>query len=1444
MKMKFIRTVTVGLVALLLMSGLTFNVACEEKIETSVVLIRVRDPSDIWSIKGEGAKVIHGYHDHILVEASPPVVSRLKDMGFTMDTMEHRTRLNVNGYEFDIRDGDPDIPDELRVEGYRSGVMGQYIVHMLGPIATGWRQTLERMDVEVLNYVHNYAYRVRMTPEQAKEVSGLQFVDWVGVYHPYYKIQVDMEPGVVYIGMVPGTSRDSLKEVRDVTPILSFTDVKGEGYRFMSMVQTKEMLYELANINDVSYIIEYNEPVLHAEIDSQMIGGGAWYMDDDGNPSTPYRAHGSHGAYMNQLGYTGAGVTVAVADTGLGDGTTPDAGHADFTGRVIGGYYWSPLTTWADEHSHGTHCTGSIAGDTYAGTEVTYAGHGPYYASQGLAYNSQLYGIRIFDDTPNWSGPGDYFKILEVAKQEADAYVHSNSWGANTGGAYYLRDNSYDRAVRDADRDAAGNQPMVVTVAAGNDGADYDDDWNIIYYQTINSPGNAKNVITVGATESYMPDAGSYGYQGHINYFGVTPDNPDNMIHFSSRGWTADNRIKPDVVAPGYGILSTLTPEIPSGNYTGDNRYEWKQGTSMSTPAVAGAAAVTVEWYEENHGTRPSPAMVKALLINTANDMDDATGNTGPIPNRDEGWGMVDISKLERPYGDPVPFFLIDQKTVFTDSLQEEEYVVKPDRLEVPLRFSLVWTDKEAPSGTGGGRTLVNNLDLEVESPSGRIYRGNAFSGGWTQAGTDTMGDFDYSGDGWDDTNNVENVYIHPEDVEPGVYTVRVVAKNIADDGVKLGYNSQDYALVVYNANKGSTPEDPYLIYDVHDLQNMTDDITAHYALANDIDANETREWNWNGSAYNGFEPVGTGPWNELDLHFTGSFDGRNYNITGLYINRSDADHIGLFGFLGPGGEVRNVGIVDAEVNGDSYVGALVGRNREGNVSNCHATGVVSGERNVGALVGDNRGAVWNSYATGDVNGDGSVGGLIGGNYGTVFHSHATGDVIATGSYSYAGGLTGYNGGMVENSYATGNVSGEQYVGGLTGRNDGTLSNSSATGHVRGQGDVGGLVGHSTSGGTVSNSSATGSVNGITYVGGLVGQNSGSVETSNATGDVSGDYPVAGLVGWNYGTVSRSYARGNVTGNSSVGGLVGYNSGAVWNSYARGYVTGKLMIYTNFGGFVGRNDRGKIINCYSTGSVHYADAEDPTDKGFAGRVDTGGNYEMTGNFWDVETSGQNETEGNATGRNTVAMKTRSTFTDAGWDFDEIWYMEEGITYPLLRWQEPPEPPSFCVDLFAYTGSGGWNFVSFNIEVADTSLVSILSDIEGSYDMVMWYDAARDMWCTYVPGRPEHFNGLDRWDHTMGIWIKMNTNETLIVTGDMPTSTGITLHPGWNMVGLPSGSAGNHDLPAEVTKIAYFDIFDEYNLAYDHDPANFTFNPGHGYWVHNGADGPMVWTVEY
>jgi len=384
-------------------------------------------------------------------------------------------------------------------------------------------------------------------------------------------------------------------------------------------------------------------------------------------------------------------------------------------------------------------------------------------------------------------------------------------------------------------------------------------------------------------------------------------------------------------------------------------------------------------------------------------------------------------------------------------------------------------------------------------------------------------------------------------------------------------------------------------------------------------------------------------------------FDGDNHTISNLNLNLSFGACLGMFGF-NDAGTIMNLGILGGRIEGRSCSGGLVGGLFLGAaVNNSYATGNVNGTGDgVGGLVGfvTGSGTVNNSYATGNVNGTGDqVGGLVGFNFGMVNNSHATGNVSGArgvgglvGVSSIAGvGRATFIQDTIINSYATGNVNGNSSVGGLAGScYVGPVIDSYATGNVKGNTGVGGLVGNLLDG-TVSNSHATGNVNGNGDAGGLVGSCSGKnysskVSSSYATGSVTGDHDVGGLLGRlapnrakTGSSVNNSYATGNVTGDRDVGGLAGFNNYSLLsNSYSSGNVTGTGE---NSGGLVGLNANGTVSN----------------------------------SFWDNETSGQKTSDGGL-GRPTALMKTQSTFTDAGWDFADIWCMVENITYPLLTWQ--------------------------------------------------------------------------------------------------------------------------------------------------------------------------------
>lgn len=375
-------------------------------------------------------------------------------------------------------------------------------------------------------------------------------------------------------------------------------------------------------------------------------------------------------------------------------------------------------------------------------------------------------------------------------------------------------------------------------------------------------------------------------------------------------------------------------------------------------------------------------------------------------------------------------------------------------------------------------------------------------------------------------------------------------------------------------------------------------------------------------------------------------FDGNNKSISNIFLDQDFISDVGFIGF-NQEGTIKNIHLINAIIQGCENVGGLAGYNSHGSIINCHATSIVDGRETVGGIIG------FNSMSK-------------------LTDCSVRGNTSGTGSY--VGNLAGSNiDGTVSNCHTIGSVIGGNTIGGLIGSNNGGVLNCHATGSASGGYTVGGLVGISS--GNVFNCYATGSTNGSSNVGGLLGYHSGIVSNCYSTGNATGtSWFVGGLVGLNYGTIQNCYSTGTSNGYNYIGGFVGEHSqGTISNCCATGDAILKSGSYRSIGSFTGMNDRGKIINCYSIGKIIYNGLKPPSDKGFAGNVTLGGEFEMRGNFWDNQTSLQKTTSGNATGLNTTMMQTRSTYTQAGWDFRNTWCMIEKETYPFLRWQDTEKP---------------------------------------------------------------------------------------------------------------------------------------------------------------------------
>ena len=335
--------------------------------------------------------------------------------------------------------------------------------------------------------------------------------------------------------------------------------------------------------------------------------------------------------------------------------------------------------------------------------------------------------------------------------------------------------------------------------------------------------------------------------------------------------------------------------------------------------------------------------------------------------------------------------------------------------------------------------------------------------------------------------------------------------------------------------------ENPYRIQSLDQLNSIRNPIfmSKHFIQMNDIIASETATWN-DGS---GFTPIG---FNDI-IPFTGVYDGKGYQISGLTIDISDDVFYGnvaagLFGYT-KSATIRNLMLNDVSIristNAVIPVGAAVGMAGEGTeINNVHAEGTVTGKEYTGGLIGviDN-GTVIGSSANVTVQGHINTGGLIGYAFVINVNASSAGGNATVQGHDNTGGLIGYaNGTSVNASYATVQVTGNQQVGGLIGRHE----------------------------------------------------NAKKVHFSHATGAVSGEINVGGLIGASFNTaeaVAWSYATGDVQGSSNIGGLIGAFSGnsSVGEVWASGNVTSSEGNFT--GGLIGRLFAGNVVKSYALGKA-------------------------------------------------------------------------------------------------------------------------------------------------------------------------------------------------------------------------------------------------------------------
>lgn len=631
---------------------------------------------------------------------------------------------------------------------------GLFLVQFTGPVQTSWRTDLAAQGVQLLRYVPDDTFIARFTDAFPGLIRSNPYVFWVGEFSPAYKVHSSIvgqisNPNRVgqvsgQIMLAPGAT---LQERAKLYGLLR--SVRGVSRsRFGDVLNVELDPGRLAAVLDSTAVLWMEGPAnmkLSDEVSTKIVAGGF---------VSPFNE--SHQSDVQKAGFDGLGVSVAVADSGLNSGIAGNM-HPDLFGRVTDFFFYGNLFDASDEHSHGTHVTGIVAGDG-AGGETDE--NGALYG-MGVAPRSTIIAQRIFDGSGLFEAPESFEELTRDAVR-AGADIGSNSWGDESRGRYDLTAAQFDALVRDADFETPGDQQYILEFSAGNSGP---------VSGSILSPAVSKNTIATGASQN-----------DRLEFF-IYADGTEAMADFSSRGPTEDGRIKPDIVAPGTWIASAQSFSASSENaWAGISPlYQYQGGTSQAGPHASGAAAIFVQWYREmKDDATPSPALVKAALINSAWDLLDDFG-TAATPNMDEGWGRVDLPNLILGLSRRE---MIDQTELLETSETFEKRVVVLSDVE-PLVITLTYTD--VPGVPLSVPALVNDLDLEVISPDGTIYRGNRFD----QFGLSIPG-----ASAADSVNNVEGVYV--DRPQRGEWIVRVAARNVVEDArFDTNETDQDFALVV-----------------------------------------------------------------------------------------------------------------------------------------------------------------------------------------------------------------------------------------------------------------------------------------------------------------------------------------------------------------------------------------------------------------------------------------------------------------------------------------------------------------------------------------------------------------------------------------------------------------------------------------------------------------------
>ncbi len=502
---------------------------------------------------------------------------------------------------------------------------------------------------------------------------------------------------------------------------------------------------------------------------------------------------GANRLWTSPYSLTGAGVTI-----GLWDGGSGRATHQEFGGRLT-------VMDGSASTNHATHVSGTLIA---SGVDSAARGMASSATVKSYDWNSDM--VEMTAVAATTAGDPDKIYLSNHSYGFVSGWNHvgnsTRTWewhGAGTSSSAIEDDfGRYNDLARDSDALAFKAPYYLIFRSAGNDRSDnpvpgqnvalspggpavaYNDSMHPAGdgnyhggFGTIGYNAVAKNVITIGSAT----DAVSGGLRDPAVALASS---------FSSWGPTDDGRIKPDLVANGDGVYSSLNG--------GDTKYGTYKGTSMATPNASGSAALLVQQFGTLFsGQAMRSSTLKGLLIHTADDL----GNAGP--DYKFGWGLVNVQSAADLIRDHSEFPAKQRITEgeLTSAITTRTHSFVWDGVS-PLSATLCWTDPAGtPMSASDSRSarLVNNLNLKITAPDGTeiLPFVMPFVGAWTPSSMDSP-----AITGVNNTDNVEQVRIASPPMA-GVYQATITFSGL------LATTSQNYSLLLSGAS--ATPPPPVI---------------------------------------------------------------------------------------------------------------------------------------------------------------------------------------------------------------------------------------------------------------------------------------------------------------------------------------------------------------------------------------------------------------------------------------------------------------------------------------------------------------------------------------------------------------------------------------------------------------------------------------------------------